>query len=864
MARHTFLGDLASWVMDTGAAATSGSGLAGDTTLVIPGQQVTFWNAQTSGSQYTDLLDATGSPITSVTSATDGSLPQISGPDSVTTMWADASGGLGPRRLAMATDLGTVLASLSTSVFLTPTAVKNSAYTANPGDFVPVDVSGGSVTITLPGTPADETRVGVKLVKATGTNTVTINCSGADHFNADSTTTATLKLLNQGVLMQYAQAAAVWYVQADDLPLSQLDARYSGGGVVLDSTASDIQPLGSGAGAGATGKAADAGHVHPSMPWLVVDSSGTVPLIRLGGGGPAWRTTGYNFWYMHPSEGATITAAQMDALFAKIRPGSLLRIWAYPTNPSVMTWASLISTYLDPVVAAAKKYGHRCILTLSTWADSSDFTNTGTGTSGGVKTTAWITGQQYLHSVHGANSLQDWVTTLAGHYANEPCVAIYDIMNEPADGTATNVSAWATYCFTVNGWIKALAPSALVYMGSADPFGLTNSVANYQTIIASMDLSSEHDYATMGFSWLGLGSLQGVVNKPMIADEYGFWGKGHYGAYTDTDLDDNGLPAMTWENQARITELYLESLFRNDSVFAALIWSLMDTDSNNAPYSAYAGLGQYEPLNQSRTHDVIANYPVARHPRFGVNTLGSGNMLSWINGAQAIRYPDGSSINTAAGTNSLQQVIFDLVALGEYNGPSTSAAGPVARHKSVSIRGQDWPTLQFSAAQFFATSSTVEDSGSATWFFVIYPTALPTGSGSTTFGYLVSPSTATTAAAIRVTSTGAVVLEQYAAATTGTVVGTSTALLTANQPALVMVQYTSGASWRIDVSTVITSGTTATTFTAAAVPQIGAAADGTNGFSGHLLEVMKFKVKASEGQISTVNAYLTRKYGLQF
>ena len=57
--------------------------------------------------------------------------------------------------------------------------------------------------------------------------------------------------------------------------------------------------------------------------------------------------------------------------------------------------------------------------------------------------------------------------------------------------------------------------------------------------------------------------------------------------------------------------------------------------------------------------------------------------------------------------------------------------------------------------------------------------------------------------------------------------------MTANNPALVMAQFHSGASYRIDVNTVPLSGTTATMFTATAL-QFGAAADGTNGYSGHL------------------------------
>ncbi len=106
--RHSFCGDMASWVMDAGAATTSTGGLTGDFAVAIPYQAVTFWDSETGGSQLTDLLDANGNPVTSVTSASDGSLPQISGPDGITSMWADAGGGVGPRRLTVATDLGSL------------------------------------------------------------------------------------------------------------------------------------------------------------------------------------------------------------------------------------------------------------------------------------------------------------------------------------------------------------------------------------------------------------------------------------------------------------------------------------------------------------------------------------------------------------------------------------------------------------------------------------------------------------------------------------------------------------------------------------------------------------------------------------
>jgi Cellulase (glycosyl hydrolase family 5) len=608
---------------------------------------------------------------------------------------------------------------------------------------------------------------------------------------------------------------------------------------------------------------------NPGIPWLTVDASGAVgPVVREGTDGPIYRTTGYDLWLYHPGEGSSMTREQMDWLMSRLRPGSLIRCMAYPTNPASITWATVLGRLQDEV-AAAKKYGHRLILTLSMWNDGNELYNaTGAYHTGIRKTISWITSQAYLNSVWGANSFQDWVTYIVTAFADEPTVAIYDILNEPLDGTGTNVTAWATYCSTVSGWIKAIAPNALCYLGINLWWLLTDTLAHYNTVITSMDLAGWHDYDATGVCRFGSPNTIGTAAKPVMIDEWGVWAKGHYGAYGDGDGDPaHTNPAISWEAQARYTEAFLESCFRTPQVFASLLWSLSFVDANNNPYGSYDGTGQYDPVNQARTHDVMRAFDPKAQPDFTVNTIGGSNgshVRSWVESAQALRYPDGTSVNTQAGTDALQQNIFEK--LGDLNlpGPNTIAAGPVARHKSVIIRGRDWPSLQFSAAQWFAGAGGWGDTGSWTWFFVLYPTVLPTGSGSTTFGYLIAPIADSTVAAIRITSTGAVVLERYATATGGTVVATSTALLTANNPALVMVQAVSGTSWRIDVNTVPQSGTAATTYTASGNLQFGAAHDGTNGYSGHLLEQLKYDLNLSEAQISTVNAYLTRKYGLMF
>jgi hypothetical protein len=123
----------------------------------------------------------------------------------------------------------TARGNLSAAQWLAATGLKTSAYSAAAGDFVAVDASGGSVTVTLPTTPADKTRIGVKLINVSGSNTVTIAAGGSDVFNkVGGSTSLTLSLLSQGMLLQYASSAGIWYVQADDLPLAQLDTRYLG------------------------------------------------------------------------------------------------------------------------------------------------------------------------------------------------------------------------------------------------------------------------------------------------------------------------------------------------------------------------------------------------------------------------------------------------------------------------------------------------------------------------------------------------------------------------------------------------------------------------------------------------------------
>ncbi|MGK5531528.1 glycerophosphodiester phosphodiesterase [Streptomyces sp. URMC 129] len=96
MARHLY-GGVAEYVIAKGTANAA---------ILQPGATVTCWSAESGGSQYTDLLMSDGvTPIAGGELEADatGALPEWYGPDGVTSLWLDASGGEGPRRRAAPT-----------------------------------------------------------------------------------------------------------------------------------------------------------------------------------------------------------------------------------------------------------------------------------------------------------------------------------------------------------------------------------------------------------------------------------------------------------------------------------------------------------------------------------------------------------------------------------------------------------------------------------------------------------------------------------------------------------------------------------------------------------------------------------------
>lgn len=174
MARNTFAGTLVAFAI-TAQDASAQYGAGALVAKLNPFQVVTFWDSPTGGTQLTDLL-VNGVGATTVTTDAVGEIPQFSGPDGVTQMWADAGT---TRRLISCNETSIAAATLGAG---TPTP---STFLA--GDLVWRTAPTGTVGTAVPQQPA-----------TTGNPGGSGNASAEDHIHPFGSTVARLSDLPVG------------------------------------------------------------------------------------------------------------------------------------------------------------------------------------------------------------------------------------------------------------------------------------------------------------------------------------------------------------------------------------------------------------------------------------------------------------------------------------------------------------------------------------------------------------------------------------------------------------------------------------------------------------------------------------------
>lgn len=566
----------------------------------------------------------------------------------------------------------------------------------------------------------------------------------------------------------------------------------------------------------------------PKTP-LVVDGT----KLREGVGGPYYKATGYNAAFVpniYTTAQTLNTTAKIDTYFSQLRPNSLTRMRAYaPPSASGISWATQLAT-LDAVVASARKFGQRLIMCFTTWSSIDN-----TADAFGGKSATWFTSSTYKHSVTGAASFEDWVSQVVARYTGDGVVCIYDVLNEPSDG-GSNTAAIASFVTYMSGVIKAIDPSALVYMG-IDLVASVGGVTAYETINAGADLCSWHDYAANGVVNVDIGNATGAraISKPWIMDETGVWAKAWYGASGDTDKDDTGWPAVTYAAQGRLLDRKIAAALSFSDCVGVLAYSYMDSNTGGQT----DGKGHYEPTNESPARAVLRSAAL-QGDEFSNDTLASIAGGAWIDGAQAFRYAPGAAI-----TSCIERQVTNTVSITSGTAPTSGRWG---KHGSFLFAGAQLMDLGFWK---------VWDPAATHWLAFV-PTALP---ASSTFGYLLAPQTAVAAMAVRINSSGTVEVLVYAAATTGTIEVTTTNPVVLNQVNTLSVAWsTSSGALEVILNGVTTTAASKKPTLAAANGRVGAAADGTNGFVGHLLEGLNERIVETDTNIGRTLAYFARRY----
>lgn len=151
MTRFWYGGTLADWTFNS----LDGVGGFDDLVQSAGGIPVTFWDREVDGTQYEDLLDATNSPITFVTSSDGsdgravGTIPPFQGPEDVPAMWAEAAGG---PRLLITAQTGQALMDVISKAAANESNLSAHAAAANPHHMGVADASDVAV-------PAPDARV---------------------------------------------------------------------------------------------------------------------------------------------------------------------------------------------------------------------------------------------------------------------------------------------------------------------------------------------------------------------------------------------------------------------------------------------------------------------------------------------------------------------------------------------------------------------------------------------------------------------------------------------------------------------------------------------------------------------------------
>jgi mannan endo-1,4-beta-mannosidase len=225
-------------------------------------------------------------------------------------------------------------------------------------------------------------------------------------------------------------------------------------------------------------------HLHcASSPFITVQGS------TLCAGGRPIRLIGYN-WHWIGAGCQAPSDDEIEQIFSQIQRTSkanIVRTAFYQSGSNGGSYADF-----DRYIAAAKRHGLYILPVLvNQWTICEP--------SNAAKTTSWYQAGYMLANDGYPLSYHDYVRRLVGHYANEPAIAFWQLVNEPDAGGAgcgtRAAQVLRAFSDDMVSVIKSVDPNHLIDLGV--PGGCAgDNPTDYQTIVAgSVELADVwHDY----------------------------------------------------------------------------------------------------------------------------------------------------------------------------------------------------------------------------------------------------------------------------------------------------------------------------------------------------------------------------------
>lgn len=261
-------------------------------------------------------------------------------------------------------------------------------------------------------------------------------------------------------------------------------------------------------------------------------------------GGKVWTFTGVNAYEAATDWGVNYGCgtmpgwqggADLATLFSSLRPGDVVRFWAFQALATNYTTKQLDWAPIDNVINTAAEYGIKVIPALTDQSGICD--------DNYWHDTAWYAGG--FDNVYDPSQTPDstplsysaYVQAFAERYKDNPTIAMIELVSEPSpteyEYQCVNEPAAAQalrYFFdTVGAEIRAIDPNHLIKSGMQGEGQCGAEGSDYGYVMASpyMDVASVHDYTTDALTTVPgtdlVGSLQQAQadGKPLIVGEAG-------------------------------------------------------------------------------------------------------------------------------------------------------------------------------------------------------------------------------------------------------------------------------------------------------------------------------------------------------